>query len=90
MLLDWLLIPLAAIVFGSLNALRGAGSQWLRYVIAFLAGALSYMIGASATASVFTAFGILIFMLQPWGHGMALVGSPRAKRHFTKQQLSGS
>lgn len=68
----------AALVIGALHALRGAGAQWLRFVIAALAGLAGFMAGLSPLVAMAQGAGVLVFLVQPWGRWYMLGAGERA------------
>ena len=58
---------LLVVLLAGLNALRGAGNQWLRFVIAGVSGASAYAYGASTLIACIQALGVWVFLIQPWG-----------------------
>lgn len=87
---------IAAVVLGGLNALRGRGNQWLRYVIAAVAGALALVHGGGYATAAVQAAGVLVFMLQPWGRWYTLergqriwAGEPSGYEKFI-ERIGGS
>ena len=73
-----LILLVSAAVLGGLNALRGAGLQWLRYVIAAVAGGLALLQGGGYALAGAQAAGVLVFLLQPWGRWYTLGHGDRA------------
>jgi hypothetical protein len=63
---------LLVVLLAGLNALRGAGNQWLRFVIAGVSGAAAYAYGASALVACIQALGVWVFLIQPWGRWYTL------------------
>lgn len=58
---------LLVVLLAGLNALRGAGHQWLRFVIAWFSGAAAHAYGAGALVACVQALGVWVFLIQPWG-----------------------
>lgn len=72
MIVTAFLTVFSAITFAALNAFRGAGNQWLRYVIAVAAGAVTYFAGGSILISAMTGAFMFVYFIQPWGRWYTL------------------
>lgn len=63
---------LSAAIMAVLNAVRGSGYQWLRFVIAAVAGAVSWLAGTEPVEAAVLGACVFIFMIQPWGRWYTL------------------
>jgi hypothetical protein len=62
-----LIILAAAVILGVLNAVRGSGHQWLRFVMGAAAGATALYQGSGYWLAAAQAIGVYVFMVQAWG-----------------------
>jgi hypothetical protein len=68
----------SAAAFGALHAVRGAGHQWLRWLMAGGAGGLTWALApADLIGAVMTGAGLFGFLVQPWGRWYTLGAGER-------------
>lgn len=64
---DVLVVLAAAVILGVLNAVRGSGHQWLRFVMGATTGGIALYQGSGYWLAAAQAIGVYLFMVQAWG-----------------------
>ncbi|UNJ22067.1 hypothetical protein [Microcystis phage vB_MweS-yong2] len=72
-----LLAITSALAIGALHAIRGGGAQWLRFVIAGLAGLAGFAAGLAPLLAAAQSGGVLLYLVQPWGRWYMLGAGDR-------------
>jgi hypothetical protein len=63
----WIILSLACLAAGFINALRGGGLGWLRWVLGAFAGGLNFVLSQDLLHAATVGLGVAVFMTQPWG-----------------------